>query len=217
MSRATPRSPGKCWSRATLLTPRYFGEPWLEKPILYYWVASATYWLFGVNEFGARLPSALAAVLGVFCVYFVGRQREGPLEGLFSCLILAASILYFSLARAASTDMVFAAAMAVAWTALFFLLFGGKGLWREPSASGSQRGLLLVFYAFLGLATLAKGPAGLVLPLVSLTVFLGLTGRMELAARFQTGYRSPGPAGGGPALVRIVHPGQWLGIRGRVP
>ena len=91
------------------VTPRYFGDPWLEKPVLYYWLAAAAYWLFGVNEFGARLPSALAAVLGVFCVYLVGRRREGPLEGLFSCLILAASILYFSLARAASTDMVFAA------------------------------------------------------------------------------------------------------------
>ena len=185
------------------VTPRYFGEPWLEKPVLYYWAASATYWLFGVNEFGARLPSALAAVLGVFCVYFVGRQREGPLEGLFSCLILAASILFFSLARAASIDMVFSAAMAVAWTALFFLLFGGKGLWREPSASGSQRGLLLVFYAFLGLATLAKGPAGLVLPLVSLAVFLGLTGRMELAARFR-------PVTGVLVLLAVVLP--WYGL-----
>ena len=186
-----------------LVTPRYFGEPWLEKPVLYYWLASATYWLFGVNEFGARLPSALAAVLGVFCVYLVGRQREGSLEGLFSCLILAASILYFSLARAASTDMVFSAAMAVAWTALFFLLFGGRGLWRDSPASGSQRGLLLVFYAFLGLATLAKGPAGLVLPLVSLAVFLGVTGRMELAARFR-------PVTGALVLLAVVLP--WYGL-----
>lgn len=185
------------------VTPRYFGDPWLEKPVLYYWAASATYWLFGVNEFGARLPSALAAVLGVFCVYLVGRQRKGSLEGLFSCLILAASILYFSLARAASTDMVFSAAMAVAWTALFFLLFGEKGLWREPSASGSQRGLLLVFYAFLGLATLAKGPAGLVLPLLSLAVFLGVTGRMELAARFR-------PVAGVLVLLAVVLP--WYGL-----
>ena len=185
------------------VTPRYFGEPWLEKPVLYYWLASAAYWLFGVNEFAARLPSALAAVLGVFCVYLVGRQREGPWEGLFSCLVLAASILYFSLARAASTDMVFSAAMAVAWTSLFFLLFGGKGLWRDSSASGSQWGLLTTFYAFLGLATLAKGPAGLVLPLVSLAVLLGVTGRTELAARFR-------PVAGALVLLAVVLP--WYGL-----
>lgn len=185
------------------VTPRYFGEPWLEKPVLYYWLASAAYWLFGVNEFAARLPSALAAVLGVFCVYFVGRQREGPSEGLFSCLILAGSILYFSLARAASTDMVFSGAMAVAWTVLYFLLFGGKGLWRDSAASGSRLGLLLVFYAFLGLATLAKGPAGFVLPLVSLAIFLGLTGRMELAARFR-------PFTGVLVLLAVVLP--WYGL-----
>ena len=185
------------------VTPRYFGEPWLEKPVLYYWLAAASYRLLGVNEFAARLPSALAAVLGVFCVYLVGRQREGPLEGLYSCLILAASILYFSLARAASTDMVFSAAMAVAWTALFLLLFGDKGLWRGSSASGSQPGLLLTFYAFLGLATLAKGPAGLVLPLVSLAVFLGVTGRLSLAARFR-------PVTGALVLLAVVLP--WYGL-----
>lgn len=185
------------------VTPRYFADPWLEKPVLYYWLAAATYWLFGVNEFGARLPSALAAVLGVFCVYLVGRQREGPLEGLFSCLILAASILYFSLARAASTDMVFSAAMAVAWTALFLLLFGDKGLWRDSAASGGQRGLLLVFYAFLGLASLAKGPAGMVLPLVSLAVFLGITGRLDLAARFR-------PFTGMMVLLAVVLP--WYAL-----
>ena len=185
------------------VTPRYFGEPWLEKPVLYYWLASAAYSIFGVNEFAARLPSALAAVLGVFCVYLVGRQREGSLEGLFSCLVLAASILYFSLARAASTDMVFSAAMAVAWTALFLLLFGDKGWWRGSSASGSQRGLLLTFYAFLGLATLAKGPAGLVLPLVSLAVFLGVTGRWSMAARFR-------PVTGVLVLLAVVLP--WYGL-----
>lgn len=185
------------------VTPRYFGEPWLEKPVLYYWLASAAYSIFGVNEFAARLPSALAAVLGVFCVYLVGRQREGSLEGLFSCLVLAASILYFSLARAASTDMVFSAAMAVAWTALFLLLFGDKGWWRGSSASGSQRGLLLTLYAFLGLATLAKGPAGLVLPLVSLAVFLGVTGRWSMAARFR-------PVTGVLVLLAVVLP--WYGL-----
>ncbi|MYC81841.1 MAG: glycosyltransferase family 39 protein [Acidobacteria bacterium] len=185
------------------VTPRYFGEPWLEKPVLYYWLAAAAYSIFGVNEFAARLPSALAALLGVFCVYLVGRQREGPLEGLFSSLVLAASILYFSLARAASTDMVFSAAMAVAWTSLFLLLFGDKGWWRGSSTSGSQRGLLLTFYVFLGLATLAKGPAGLVLPLVSLAVILGVTGRRDLAARFR-------PVTGVLVLLAVVLP--WYGL-----
>ena len=185
------------------VTPRYFGEPWLEKPVLYFWLASAAYWLFGISEFGARLPSALAAVLGVFCVYYVGRQREGPTEGLLSCLVLAASILYFPLARAASTDMLFSAAMAAAWAGLYFLLFGGKGLWRDSAASGSQLGLLLVIYAFLGLATLAKGPAGFLLPLLSLAVFLGLTGRLDLAARFR-------PITGALVLLAVVLP--WYGL-----
>ena len=99
--------------------------------------------------------------------------------------------------------MLFSAAMAAAWAGLYFLLFGGKGLWRDSAASGSQLGLLLVIYAFLGLATLAKGPAGFLLPLLSLAVFLGLTGRLDLAARFR-------PITGALVLLAVVLP--WYGL-----
>src|ERR1700691_3643531 len=45
------------------ITPRLYGQPWFEKPALYYWAAATAFRLFGVNEFAARLPSALAALL----------------------------------------------------------------------------------------------------------------------------------------------------------
>ena len=185
------------------VTPRYFGEPWLEKPILYYWLAAAADFLFGINEFAARLPSAAAAVLGVFCVYFVGRQRGEPREGLLACLILAASLLYFSLARGASPDMLFSVALAVAWTGLFFVLFGKNGLWRDPITHRPSLGLLVVFYAFLGVATLAKGPVGFILPIASLAVFLGLTGRLGLLPRLR-------PFTGLLVLLLVVLP--WYGL-----
>src|SRR5437773_2751778 len=47
------RSPDK-------VTPTLQGRPWLEKPVLYYWLAGAAYSAFGETETAARLPSALA-------------------------------------------------------------------------------------------------------------------------------------------------------------
>src|SRR6266850_1204303 len=59
------------------ITPRLSGQPWLEKPILYYWIATLSFRLFGVNESAARLVSAWAAVLGILAVVLVGRDWIG--------------------------------------------------------------------------------------------------------------------------------------------
>ena len=54
------------------LTPKIFGKPQFEKPILYYWLVSASYKVFGENEFAGRVPSALPATLAVLAVYAFG-------------------------------------------------------------------------------------------------------------------------------------------------
>ena len=52
------------------ITPVLGGQPWLEKPPLYYWQAMLAYRIFGVSDWAARLPSALDATLLVVAVYF---------------------------------------------------------------------------------------------------------------------------------------------------
>ena len=64
------------------ITPRLNGSPWFEKPVLMYWGAAIGYAIFGVGEFGARLPSAFAATLCVFFVYFAGRRLWDRTTGL---------------------------------------------------------------------------------------------------------------------------------------
>ena len=162
------------------VTPKLFGKPWLEKPILYYWCTTAAYWAFGVNEFSARLVSAIAAVVGVFCIYFLGRHRGKPREGLIASLVLSTSILYFSLARAATTDMLFCGTLTVAWTSLFFILFNQSENGNKNLEKRSNPLLIFLLYSSLGLAVLAKGPVGLVLPFISLVLFLGLAKRFYL-------------------------------------
>src|SRR5579864_8123484 len=59
------------------VTPRLYGEPWFEKPILYYWTAAAAFRVFGVTEFAARLPSALGALLATLAMAWAALRAYG--------------------------------------------------------------------------------------------------------------------------------------------
>ena len=65
----------------------------VDKPALLYWLQIAAYNWFGVNEFAARLPSALAALLAMLATYELGRRMVTPIAGLLAGLILAVSCL----------------------------------------------------------------------------------------------------------------------------
>jgi 4-amino-4-deoxy-L-arabinose transferase-like glycosyltransferase len=127
------------------ITPVLGGQPWLEKPPLYYWQAMLAYAIFGVSDWAARLPSALDASLLVLAVYFFLR-RFRPGFALDGALISASCAGIVGYARAASMDMALAAAFTVAML--------GWWAWRESG----KRIFLIVFYVFMALGMLAKGP-----------------------------------------------------------
>lgn len=152
------------------ITPRLNGTPWFEKPVLMYWGAAISYAIFGVGEFGARLPSSLGATLIVFFVYFTCRKLWGRPSAIAASLILASSVGFFAFARAASMDM----PLTVCLTgALLSFLMG-------YNANGpDRRWWFFAFYCFLGLGVLAKGPVALVLPGASLLGYLFFRGRLD--------------------------------------
>ena len=47
--------------RGDFITPTLGGVPWFEKPPLFYWMMMASYRVFGVSEFAARLGPAIRA------------------------------------------------------------------------------------------------------------------------------------------------------------
>ena len=141
------------------VTPTLYGKAWLEKPVLYYWGAMISYWLFGVRDWAARVPSAVLATLMVFAIYFFMRWRR-PAAALSTALVACSSVAILGFARGASTDMPLAATFTMAMLA-WFVWWSGESKW-----------WLLVFYFFLAMATLAKGPvapalAGLIILLVA--------------------------------------------------
>jgi 4-amino-4-deoxy-L-arabinose transferase-like glycosyltransferase len=143
--------------RRDWITPTLGGQPWLEKPPLYYWQAMLAYSIFGVGDWVARLPSAIDATFLVLAVYFFLRRFRRGFE-LDGALITASCAGVIGYARAASTDMPLCATFGIgmlAWCA-----------WRE-----SQKKIYLAaFCAFMALAALAKGPVALLL--AALVIFL---------------------------------------------
>jgi 4-amino-4-deoxy-L-arabinose transferase-like glycosyltransferase len=131
--------------RRDWITPVLGGQPWLEKPPLYYWQAMLAYSLYGVSDATARVPSAFDATLLVLAVYiFLRRFRPGvELDG---ALITASCAGVVGFARAAGTDMPLASTFSIAMLAWW--------AWRE----NGKRAYLAAFYFFLALGTLAKGP-----------------------------------------------------------
>lgn len=148
------------------VTPRLYGQPWFEKPPLYYWSAALSFKLFGVSDVTARLPSALAALLATLAMAWLAWRVYGAETARWLLLLLPTTAGMIGFSHAAATDMPFSAMLAIA------LVFAAKLLHLLPaSASDSSRSLIsspsficFLFGFFLGLAALAKGPAALVLP-----------------------------------------------------
>jgi len=127
------------------VTPTLGHQPWLEKPPLLYWEEMIAFRLCGVSDWAARLPSAFSALLMIVAIYlFLRRFRPGSeLDG---ALMTASCVAVIGFARAAGTDMPLTANFTIALLAWY--------AWHESQ----ERRWLVVALAFLGLATLAKGP-----------------------------------------------------------
>ena len=145
--------------RGDLVTPTLGGHTWFEKPALLYWLMIAAYKLFGVHEWTARLGPALCGLLTITAVWLVGREVDRSEEprrfGFYSLLVTASCLGLIVFSRAASFDVVIT--MTTAWSLAFFLL-------HELPTTRNKRWLLAGFYAFAGLALIAKGLVGLVIP-----------------------------------------------------
>ena len=144
--------------RGDLITPVLGGHPWLEKPPLYYWQAMLAYKVLGVSDWAARLPSALDAIFLALAVYFFLRRFRPGFE-LDVALITASSAGIVGYARAASMDMALAATFTVAML--------GWWAWRETG----EKIYLAVFYGFMALGTLAKGPVAPFLTVVVIVLY----------------------------------------------
>jgi len=143
------------------VAPRRMGVIWVDYPPMIYWtgVVSA-HLLGGVDEFALRLPSALAAVALVLLTCVAGSRWFGPVAGLWSGLTLLTFLQFAQQAVGYRPDMLFS-------------LFIAAGFFAYAAGSGERPRLLLrvAAFALFGLAMLSKGPLGVLLPGLVLTLW----------------------------------------------
>jgi 4-amino-4-deoxy-L-arabinose transferase-like glycosyltransferase len=156
------------------VTPRLWGTPWFEKPVLYYWVAGIAMRIFGVSEFAARLPSALGALLAVLAVAWTALRSCGIGAAWYSLLMLPTSVAMIGFARAATPDMLFAGLLTAAMAVAVEML-------QKPRPGAVLR---IAFGFFLGAAVLAKGPAAVILAGGSTLLWAALSRQWSAPFRF---------------------------------
>jgi len=146
------------------------------KPPLFHWFGALIALISGkVNEFAVRSPSAFFATGAVLGTFFFGQRLWNWRVGLLSALILATSPEWVRWAVNARSDMV----MVFFLTAACMLFFR---FWEEKA---SRRRLIYLFYLSVGLATLAKGPLGLILPGLVVLFFLGVARELRFLFRMR--------------------------------
>jgi 4-amino-4-deoxy-L-arabinose transferase-like glycosyltransferase len=150
------------------ITPRLGGINWFEKPALTYWILAAGYTVFGANEFGARFAVAMVATFGALLLYFFGRRARSPRFGYLSAAALVTCGLWPGFARGVTCDLTLTVAIEIGLLSFF--------LWESKESSLGRDRLWYLFCFALGLATLAKGLVGAVLPLMIIAPYLILTG-----------------------------------------
>jgi 4-amino-4-deoxy-L-arabinose transferase-like glycosyltransferase len=144
--------------------PHLNGEVYTQKPPLLFWSIAAFGTLRGeVDETAARIPSALAAIGAILLVFRIGERLFGRRAAWLAVAAFATCFKILWQGRFGQIDMLL--------TALVTL-----GVWFWVRGYTERRpGLYPLFFVCAGAATLAKGPVGLLPPLLSILAFLALT------------------------------------------
>jgi 4-amino-4-deoxy-L-arabinose transferase-like glycosyltransferase len=150
---------GHDWGSTTLN-----GVDRFDKPILVYWLQAISIKTFGVNEFAARLPSALCAFFWCLALGQFAWRRYGPQVAIAATGILATALGPMMIGRAATADSLLN----------LLLTLSTLDLWRHLE-NGEDKPRRRAF-AWIGLGLLAKGPVAVLIPGAAAGLWL-LTGR----------------------------------------
>lgn len=147
--------------RGNYIQPYLNGEPYTEKPPLFFWMVTVCAKLFGgVNQLAVRLPSVLSALGTISLLITFISELFDRRKAFLAAIILCISPQFFLLARSGHIDMLLTFLITASLVSFYRWYDRGKYVY------------LIVFYLCLALATLAKGPVGMLLPLMVVLCFL---------------------------------------------
>lgn len=155
------------------LVPTLEGHPYLDKPAAYFAAVALSLKVFGVNEWGARIPSAKCGALILIVLYLFTRQQYDKATGALAVIVVATSPLMFAFSRIVIMDIALALCTVAAILA---------GFVAEDRATPDRR-WHAAGAACAGAGMLVKGPVGALVPAAVLSVFFWVDGRRAALRR----------------------------------
>ncbi|TNE51037.1 MAG: glycosyltransferase family 39 protein [Bacteroidetes bacterium] len=135
------------------LQVRHRHVDYLDKPPLLFWTSAFSFMLFGLHNWAYKLPSVLGALAGVYAVYRFSLLYYDRSTARQAAFILAASVGMLLMSNDVRTDTLLLGMTACTiWQLAAYMRQGRR--WQN----------LLLAGVFAGLAMLAKGPIGLIVP-----------------------------------------------------
>ncbi len=135
-----------------------------DKPIFFYWLEALSMNVFGVNEFAARLPSALSALLCVSVLFVFLKTFYDTAFALLGAIVLMSSFEFTALSRFSVTDMTLASFIS---SSIFSFFLGYHQIISSHRFFKFQITEFSYWYIlgfiFLALAVLTKGPVAVII------------------------------------------------------
>ena len=167
------------WQSGDWLTPTLGGYPWFEKPPLLYWLDIASFNSFGVSEFAARLGPVLCGLGTVGALWMLAKaedRRERTGSANWHAVIAASTLGFIVFSHAAGFDIVVTFPLTAALVSFFIFDRSIGSLFKQKHLP------LLLFYAFVGIAILAKGLIGIMFPFAVVGLYYLLSRRWPVRA-----------------------------------
>ena len=157
------------------LIPTLNGLPYLDKPPAFFWTVAASFTLFGMHEWAARLPSALAALVTVVATVRFAWGRVGPGAAIGAGIVLCTAGQFVVLGRSVRMDMALSMLVTLA-------LFRAYALWKNEGTPHTWP-----VYVLLALGLLIKGPIAVLLPVLIMGGLTLVTGEYDRLLRLRPG------------------------------
>ena len=162
------------------ITLRLNGIKYFEKPPLQNWMNAISFELFGLGEWQARLWTGLCGLLGLAVTAYTGAKVFNRRVGISTALILGSSFFWFGLGHINTLDMGLSGMMTLSLCGLLLAQ-------RSNANETEQRYGMLLCWIGMALASMSKGPIGLLLPGAVLVIYTLITRDWALWTRLHLG------------------------------
>ena len=185
--------PREMLSGGDWIIPHLNGLDYIEKPPLQYWATAATYRLFGVSEFSARLYTALTALATLAVIGFLAARLWGNGAGWRAAAVLSGMFMFVVLGQLMTLDM----------SLTFWMTASLAGFLLAQHSRSRERGWMLFAWVAAALGVLTKGLVAAAIPAAVLIIY-------SLWMRDYSPWRKLHLKFGLPLFLIVTVPWHWL-------